>query len=85
MGGTGGSGGFGRGDGDDEERPQPPKRVLWQGWADRVAADPQFTYKVLIEQVRGRAVLVLAGRAGGAVVLERQPPYTPPHTHKLCS
>lgn len=57
VGGTGGSGGFGRGDGDDEEKPQPPKRVLWQGWADRVAADPQFTYKVLIEQVRGGAVL----------------------------
>lgn len=48
KGGAGGGGGR-RWDGDEGE--QPKKRVLWQGWADRVAADPQFVYKVIIEQV----------------------------------
>ena len=48
---SGGNGGRRWQDGDGEED-KPKKRVLWQGWADRVAADPQFVYKVVIEQVR---------------------------------
>lgn len=48
-GGGGGQGGFGWNEDHEDERKK--KKVLWQGWADRVAADPQFVYKVVIEQV----------------------------------
>lgn len=48
-GGSGGGGG-----GDDGEQPEQRKQGwVWKGWQDRVAADPQFVYKVLIEQVIG--------------------------------
>ena len=50
----GSSGGGGGGDGDDGKDGQPQKPTggfRWKGWEDRVAADPQFAYKVFIEQV----------------------------------
>ena len=49
---SGGSGGSGGGGGDDGEQPSEKKPVFgWKGWQDRVAADPQFVYKVVVEQV----------------------------------
>ena len=55
--GDGGSGYAGLGgDGDDSDNPDGPEKkgilVRWQGWQERVAADPSFPYKVFIEQVR---------------------------------
>lgn len=52
SGGSGGSGGGGGGDG-GEGQPEDKKEPMfrWKGWEDRVAADPQFAYKVFIEQV----------------------------------
>lgn len=52
----GGAGNFGgRGDshGDDSNGDdyQSPKNNLLKGWEERIAADPQFTYKVFVEQV----------------------------------
>ena len=35
----------------------------WKGWNDRVAADPQFVYKVLVEQIIGVAASVLGDMA----------------------
>lgn len=52
-GGSGGSGGGG-GDGGDDGEPEPEKKknfFSWKGWEERVAADPNFVYKVFIEQV----------------------------------
>jgi hypothetical protein len=31
----------------------------WKGWQERVKADPQFAYKVLVEQVRGTSNCLL--------------------------
>ena len=51
----GGAGNSGGGDGgDDSQGDGPnssPKNSLLKGWEDRIAADPQFTYKVFVEQV----------------------------------
>jgi hypothetical protein len=47
-GGGGGGGGGGSGDGSNE---QPKKSGLLQGWAERVAYDPEFPVKVMLEQV----------------------------------
>jgi hypothetical protein len=61
-GGSGGGGGGGSGGGDD----QPKKggfKFTWKGWEDRVAADPQFVYKVLIEQIIGVGASVLGDMA----------------------
>lgn len=43
-----GTGGNGDADGEPEKR----SRFSWAGWEARVAADPQFIYKVLVEQAR---------------------------------
>lgn len=49
SGGGGGGGGGGDGAGDGEA---PKKRGFsWKGWEDRVAYDPEFPFKVLLEQV----------------------------------
>ena len=44
------------GSGDDSDIPGEPEQkgilIRWQGWQERVAADPSFPYKVFIEQVR---------------------------------
>ena len=48
---SGGSGGGGGGGGGDEGKPEKKPVFGWKGWQDRVAADPQFVYKVVIEQV----------------------------------
>ena len=62
-------GGSGGGGGDDgEEQPQKKPVFGWKGWQDRVAADPQFVYKVVIEQVR---LGVLGGWSGGSVCAAR--------------
>ncbi|KAI7842869.1 hypothetical protein COHA_003487 [Chlorella ohadii] len=59
---SGGSGGGGGGD--DGEEPGEKKPVFgWKGWQDRVAADPQFVYKVVIEQVIGVTANVLGDMA----------------------
>ena len=54
FGGGSGSVGFGGG-GDDSDSPDEPEKegilIRWQGWQERVAADPSFPYKVFIEQV----------------------------------
>ncbi len=49
---SGGSGGSGGGGGDDGEEAEKKPVFGWKGWQDRVAADPQFVYKVVVEQVR---------------------------------
>ncbi len=58
-GGGSGSAGLGGG-GDDSDSPDEPEKkgilIRWQGWQERVAADPSFPYKVFIEQVRRRLV-----------------------------
>ncbi len=48
-----GGGGGGGGDGDDGASKSSSSGWGWKGWQDRVAADPDFAYKVLIEQVCG--------------------------------
>jgi len=54
----GGSGGFGDGDDSQGGGPQLPsaKNSLLKGWEERIAADPQFTYKVFVEQVKLQSV-----------------------------
>lgn len=53
WGGGGGGDGWSGGQGDDSNADQPNKGgFYWKGWADRVAADPEFPFKVLLEQVR---------------------------------
>ena len=48
----GGAGNFGGGDDSNGDGHQsPPKNSLLKGWEERIAADPQFTYKVFVEQV----------------------------------
>ncbi len=54
--GNGGSGSKGvGGGGDDSGSPGKAAKegilIRWQGWQERVAADPSFPYKVFIEQV----------------------------------
>ena len=46
----GGAGGGGGDDSHGNSRPSP-KNSLLKGWEERIAADPQFTYKVFVEQV----------------------------------
>ena len=43
----------GGGGGDDSHGSSKPsaKNSLLKGWEERIAADPQFTYKVFVEQV----------------------------------
>ena len=36
---------------------------MWKGWEDRVNADPQFVYKVLVEQVIGVGASVIGDMA----------------------
>ena len=48
--GGGGSGGGGGDDGHGSSKPSA-KNSLLKGWEERIAADPQFTYKVFVEQV----------------------------------
>jgi len=65
-GGGGGGGGGGDGGGGDSSSSSSsnsnnggPFAALLAGWAARVAADPQFPYKVLVEQVIGVGAAVL--------------------------
>lgn len=53
-GGGGGSSGNsgGRGDGGDGTGDSAGSGFGWKGWQDRVAFDPEFPFKVLVEQVR---------------------------------
>jgi len=54
----GGSGGVGGGDDNQDDGPQPSsaKNSLLKGWEERIAADPHFTYKVFVEQVKVQSV-----------------------------
>lgn len=53
-GGRGGGGGGGDGSsGDDSEKQPGNSGIGWKGWEDRVKADPEFAFKVLLEQVIG--------------------------------
>lgn len=49
---SGGAGAGGWGEGASEPEPEVSQGIRWQGWQDRVQADPQFVYKVIVEQVR---------------------------------
>ncbi len=51
SGGQGGGGGGGEGKGDGGDSSKQPAGGLLQGWAERVAYDPEFPVKVLLEQV----------------------------------
>ncbi|GAB4819025.1 hypothetical protein N2152v2_006071 [Parachlorella kessleri] len=61
---SGGGGGGGGDDGKDEQPQKPTGGFRWKGWEDRVAADPQFAYKVFIEQVIGVGASVAGDMAG---------------------
>ncbi len=60
--GRGGGGEGGGGSGDNEDK-SPKGTFVWKGWEDRVAADPQFVYKVVIEQIIGVSASVLGDMA----------------------
>lgn len=64
-GGSSGTGGSGGGGDDDNDGKQPAEKKVfgWKGWQDRVAADPQFVYKVVIEQVIGVSASVIGDMA----------------------
>lgn len=52
IGGGGAKGyGGGGGDGGDAGKHKKPKSGLMKGWEERVASDPEFAYKVFVEQV----------------------------------
>ncbi|EFJ46092.1 hypothetical protein VOLCADRAFT_81971 [Volvox carteri f. nagariensis] len=61
--GGGGSGGNGKGDDDNSSNNnpggQPQKGGLFRGWEERVAYDPEFPIKVLMEQVIGVSACVI--------------------------
>ncbi|XP_004302514.1 PREDICTED: uncharacterized protein LOC101298524 [Fragaria vesca subsp. vesca] len=75
RGGAGGGGGGGSGDwsrGDENEESKPSKSLFegfgllgmfLNGWRSRVAADPQFPFKVLMEEVVGVSSCVLGDMA----------------------
>ena len=54
-----GPGGDDNGRGDDGNSGEEESGIMWKGWRDRVAADPQFVYKVFVEQVIGVGASVL--------------------------
>lgn len=60
AGGGGGGGDEGRG---DDDAPEKDEFFLVKGWKERVAADPQFGYKVFIEQVIGVSASVIGDMA----------------------
>lgn len=59
-----GKGGSGGGGGDEGSVPEEEEdTIMWKGWRDRVAADPQFPYKVFIEQIIGVGASVIGDMA----------------------
>ena len=63
-GGNGGGGGYGNGSGDDSSSSKSSGGfgilgLFLNGWRSRVAADPQFTFKVLMEELVGVTACVL--------------------------
>ncbi|GLC40582.1 hypothetical protein PLESTB_000042300 [Pleodorina starrii] len=58
SGGSGGSGGSGKGD-DSSPGDKPQKGGLFRGWEERVAYDPEFPIKVLMEQIIGVSACVI--------------------------
>ncbi|CAE5966560.1 unnamed protein product [Arabidopsis arenosa] len=63
--GGGGGGGFGGSGGEagEESSPWGPIGLFIQGWRSRVAADPQFPFKVLMEEIVGLSACVLGDMA----------------------
>lgn len=61
-GGGGGYGGSG-GEAEGESSPWGPIGLFIQGWRSRVAADPQFPFKVLMEEIVGLSACVLGDMA----------------------
>ncbi|EOA31002.1 hypothetical protein CARUB_v10014145mg [Capsella rubella] len=59
----GGCGGGGGGSGGEESSPWGPIGMFIQGWRSRVAADPQFPFKVLMEEIVGLSACVLGDMA----------------------
>ncbi|GMJ01608.1 RETICULATA-RELATED 3 [Hibiscus trionum] len=60
--GVGGSGGGGRGDGDSNDNSWQGFGILGlllSGWRDRITADPQFPFKVLMEELVGVSACVV--------------------------
>lgn len=49
----GGNGGGDNNDDDNDGSSEEKSSIMWKGWQDRVAADPEFVYKVLVEQIIG--------------------------------
>ncbi|KAL1193789.1 Protein RETICULATA-RELATED 3 [Cardamine amara subsp. amara] len=64
-GGGGGGDGYGGSGGEAEEESSPwgPIGLFIQGWRSRVAADPQFPFKVLMEEIVGLSACVLGDMA----------------------
>lgn len=89
--GNGGGGGGGGGSGDDDEQPGQRKQGwAWKGWQERVAADPQFAFKVMIELIIGVSANVagdmVRGQPAGGVVIAAclLPAFLPAHCSKRC-
>ncbi|KAL1193788.1 Protein RETICULATA-RELATED 2 [Cardamine amara subsp. amara] len=62
----GGGGGYGGSGGEEEEKGSSswgPIGIFIQGWRSRVAADPQFPFKVLMEELVGVSANVLGDMA----------------------
>ncbi|XP_020085673.1 protein RETICULATA-RELATED 3, chloroplastic-like [Ananas comosus] len=62
----GGSSGGGWGSGDDPDpppRPSDPIGIFLEGWRSRVSADPEFPFKVLMEELIGVSANVLGDMA----------------------
>lgn len=63
----GGGGGGGGGEDDDDDAGDASSNqggFAWKGWDDRVKADPDFVYKVLVEQIIGVGASVIGDMAG---------------------
>ncbi|KAL8102038.1 protein RETICULATA-RELATED 3, chloroplastic-like [Apium graveolens] len=63
FGGFSGGGGSGGNDGDDSDEGFGPLGAFLNGWRSRVAADPQFPFKVLMEEIVGLSACVLGDMA----------------------
>ena len=79
SGGGGGGGGAGKGGGKDG-RSDGGGGWGWKGWQDRVAYDPEFPFKVFLEQVSVCCVLCVVCVCVRALCVWYHPP-THPHKH----
>lgn len=63
TGGNGGNNGDAKGNGQSDDSSWGPLAIFINGWRSRVAADPQFPFKVLMEELVGVSACVLGDMA----------------------